>query len=223
MDKPKINFKSIIRNGIIILAIVILGVVGYKVFVKKDAPKGALQTVAGGVVQTTDNSGFTASSGVGQDFLQLLLSVQSIHLDEAIFGNKAFALLQDFNRPIPADTNPGRQDPFAPIGIEGNIISTQISTGSPSSISATGSTLNGTLLAEDPSATRWFEYGTTPSFGTMTTPKSQAQPGPFAEAITGLTPNTTYYVRASALIAGITISGNTVTWKTALAAAPKKK
>ncbi len=217
-----LNVKAIIRNGIIILVVAVLGYAGYAVFLKKDSSGPALQTTAGQPAATASSSGFAASTAaVGQDFLQLLLSVQSIHLDDAIFSNKAFGLLQDFNRPIPPDQDPGRQDPFAPIGRDGTAISTQVSTASPSSITSTASTLNGSLLASDPTATRWFEYGTTDKFGIMTTPKSQTVPGAFAEQVTGLLPNTTYYVRAGALIGGITVTGNTVTWKTAQAAAKR--
>lgn len=212
--------KSIIRNIIIAVVIIVLGFVGYKFFfAKPQASTGSLQTTQGtatGPAPVSTSSSVDSTSTIGQDFLAQLLSVKSITLNISILSNKAFLLLQDFNRPIPADTNPGRTDPFAPIGTDGSIAAVQVSTSNPSSITSTTSTLNGSLLVTDPSASRWFQYGTTATLGTMTTPKAQPTPGAFAETISGLTPNTTYYVQAGASVGGVTVMGNLVTWKTAL-------
>jgi hypothetical protein len=217
--------KSIIRNIIILAIIVALGIVGYKMFFnKKPAATGGLATTSGSVqtVPAASSSTPVIDPSVGQDFLALLLSVQSIRLDDSIFKSKEFAVLQDFNRPIPPDQNPGRVNPFAPLGADGAASIIQISTSNPSSITANASTLNGTLAAADQGSTRWFEYGTTPSLGTMTPPKMQTTPGAFAEPVTGLSPNTTYFVKASALIGGKTVSGNVVTWKTAQGGTQKR-
>jgi len=219
------KIKPIIRTTIIIAAVVIIGVVGYKVFFNKSsAPASALQTTAGvGAGQPTPPSNTVSSTSstafVGQDFLTLLLNVQSIKLDDSIFSNKEFTLLQDFNRPIPPDTNPGRPNPFAPLGIDGGAgtASSQITTSNPSSVTATTSTLNGALLVAMPGVTRWFEYGATANLGAMTTPKAQSTQGAFAEIISGLLPNTTYYVKAVASINGTIVSGNVLSWKTAQA------
>ena len=165
-------------------------------------------------VAVADANAATASN----EFLTLLLSVQSIKLDDSLFAKPAFTTLQDLSRPINPDTNPGRKNPFAPLGADGTAaISTQVSTSNPSAISATSSTLNGVISINDPSATHWFEYGTTPSLGTMTTPRTQANPGAFSEQVKGLLPGTTYYVKAAAMIGGQTIAGAQVTWKTAQA------
>ncbi len=216
--------KHIIRNIIIIAVVLILGLVGYKIFFgKKAAPAaGGLQTTSGTGAGTSGapkiGTASPASAGdtsIGQDLLTTLLSIESITLDDSIFKNKGFALLQDFNRPIPTDDNPGRPNPFAPIGADGTAGAAVVATSNPSSITPTSSTLNGTLVAGDPSATRWFEYGTTSSFGMMTTPKTQVNPGAFAETVDKLLPNTIYYVRADASVGGTTILGNVLTWKTA--------
>jgi hypothetical protein len=71
-------------------------------------------------------------------------------------------------------------------------------------------------MAAGPAVTRWFEYGTTQALGTMTTPKTQQNPGAFTETITNLLPNTQYYVRAGASIGGTIFSGTILGWKTAL-------
>ncbi len=179
-------------------------------------PSTGLQTTSGLPDVTTSSGDIVTSDPTGgQDFLALLLSVQSIKLNDSFFTSKAFTTLQDFNRPIPPDTNPGRTNPFAPIGQDSSSISTQVSTSGPSAITSTSATLNGTLSAGGAGNTRWFEYGTTSDLGTMTAPKDQATAGAFAESLTGLTPNTTYFVKASASIGSMTISGNVVTFKTA--------
>jgi len=210
------KFSSTTRTVLIIAIVVILGAAGYVVFFKKSGTTstGSLQTTQSSTPQAAGTAQPTVLPA-DQDFLTQLLNVQSIKLDQGIFSNQAFALLEDFNRPIPPDSDPGRANPFAPIGADAPSSATQISTSNPSSILPTSSTLNGTLSANDPSATRWFEYGNTQALGNLTAPKSQPTPGSFAETISGLIPNTTYYVRAGAQVGGRTIEGNIVTWKTA--------
>lgn len=212
--------KTIIRNSIIFIAVFILAVIGYEVFFAKKSAAPSLQTTSGlGVTVPGAAAPVSASpdvNSVGSDFLSLLLSVQSIKLDDSVLSSKPFTVLQDFNRPIPPDTNPGRQNPFAPIGADSTTVSTQVSTTNPSSITATSATLNGAVMVGGPSVNRWFEYGTTQALGSLTVPKVQQNPGAFAEPISGLLPNTTYYAKAMASINGVTNAGNIVTWKTAL-------
>ncbi len=221
--------KSVIRNIIILLVIIILGVVGYQLFFKKKADTNtgaALQTTAGlgaTAASGTANSGATVGPSVGQDFLGLLLNVESIKLDDSIFTSKAFTILQDFNRPIPEDHDPGRQNPFAPIGSDTTSVATQVSTSNPSSITTTTTTLNGSITVGGSSVTRWFEYGTSSLFGSTTPQKTQDVAGAFAEPIDKLLPNTIYFARADASIAGTTIAGNVITWKTAISPVQKAR
>lgn len=223
--KPGLNIKSIIRNVIIAVIVVAIGYFGYSYFFKKGATTtdtGSGLTTTAGINTPTDTSSSTdtgASTGadLSGDFLATLLSVQSINLDDRIFTNPAFTSLQDFSRPLLPDTNPGRPNPFAPLGSDAQGVSTQISTSNPSLITANTSILNGTLTVEDSSAMRWFAYGTTLALGSTTVQKAQTTPGAFAETIIGLTPNTTYYVKAMASIGGQTVAGNLITWVTAQA------
>lgn len=220
--------KSIIRNIIILAVVITLGIVGYKMFFNKKAPAptGGLATTSGvgaAGTQSAPTQASTSGAPVGQDFLTLLLSVQSIRLDDSIFKSKAFESLQDFNRPIPPDTNPGRPNPFAPLGSDGALSGAVVSTSNVSSITTGSAMLNGTLSVTDGQTTRWFEYGPTAALGTMTPPMLQSAPGAFAETVTGLTANTTYYVKASAMVGGATVSGNIVTWKTAQGGTQKKR
>ncbi len=208
------NKSKIIRNIIIFLIVFILAIVGYRMFFGKKQSTPALKTTTpAGIPASSTKS--TGNSTVGADFLALLTSIQTIELDDSIFSSKAFLVLQDFNRPIPEDTNPGRPNPFAPIGADSAIVSSQVSTSNPSSITGTMTILNGTLAVGGQSTSRWFEYGTTTALGTMTAPKTQQNPGAFAETIDKLIPNTTYYAKAGATINGVVVGGNIVTWKTA--------
>lgn len=184
-------------------------------FFGNKAKTPALKTTTSATVPTSSSQGSTAKNTVGADFLALLTNIQTITLDDSIFSSKAFTVLQDFNRPIPPDTNPGRPNPFAPIGADSAVVSSQVSTSSPSSITGTMTILNGTLSVGGPATSRWFEYGTTTALGAMTAPKTQQNPGAFAETIDKLIPNTTYYAKAGASINGVIVGGNTVTWKTA--------
>ena len=212
--------KKIIRTIIILAVVVGLGAVGYKYFLAKPAATttdSGLATTAG--VSTDPSVAATADANVttsSNQFLSLLLDVQSIKLDSTLFASPSFTTLQDLSRPIVPDTNPGRANPFAPLGQDTTAqASAQVTTSNPSSITASATTLNGVLVGADTSTTRWFEYGTTPTLGIMTTPRSQSAPGAFAEQVTQLAPNTTYYAEAAANVDGETIYGTQVSWKTA--------
>ena len=213
--------KKTLSTLVILLVVAGLAFGAYKYFIAKPAAPagtdGGLSTTAGVATDPVTTATPDADvSSAANEFLTLLLSVQSIKLDDTLFANPSFTTLQDLSRPITPDTNPGRKNPFAPLGADGtSAVSTQVTTSNPSSIGATTSTLNGVLSIGDPSVTRWFEYGTTTALGTMTTPRTQANPGAFAEPLTGLTPATTYYVKAAASIGGQTVYGAQVTWKTA--------
>jgi hypothetical protein len=214
--------NSILKTIIILAVLTGIAMAGYMFFFKKDTPpgvQGGLATVAGTAVNTGVDTAVLNQNAqnASRDFLALLLNIRSIKLDDTLFTSPAFSALADLSRPINPDTDPGRANPFAPLGADSDVISTQVTTSNPSAITATASTLNGVLSIGGPSITRWFEYGPTPALGTMTTPKPQANPGAYTESITGLLPDTTYYVRASASVGGQVIGGAVVTWKTATA------
>ena len=92
------------------------------------------------------------------------------------------------------------------------------STGSASSITSTGATLNGTVNAFNASTTVTFEYGQTTSYGTSVTANPSPVTGmsdtPVNYAITGLAPNTLYHFRVVATNSGGTTQGLDQTFTT---------
>ncbi len=68
----------------------------------------------------------------------------------------------------------------------------------PGGITSTGATLAGRVVANGLASTYWFEWGTTPAFGSSSTPQSAGSgtgPVDHEHAVTGLTPDTLYYYR----------------------------
>lgn len=92
-----------------------------------------------------------------------------------------------------------------------------VTTGSASSISSTGATLNGTVDPNGKATTFWFEYGTSTGYGSETT-HSSAGSGTSAAAqsatIGGLAQGTTYHFRIVASSADGTTNGSDQTFTT---------
>lgn len=85
----------------IVLTVVIVLFIGYGVSDRNPST---------GLIQKQSASG---SSAVEQEILQLLMDVQSITLDSAIFQDPAFVTLRDFGRKIIQEPS-GRENPFIP-------------------------------------------------------------------------------------------------------------
>ncbi len=77
------------------------------------------------------------------------------------------------------------------------LIAPSITTGSPSSISTTGATLNGSLMSTGTTAsvTVSFDWGTTTSYGNTTGGQTLTTADIFGVTLAGLTANTTYHFR----------------------------
>ncbi len=54
----------------------------------------------------------------GKELLKVLLSLNNIRLDEEIFSSPTFTSLEDFTIVLPDFGTSGRENPFAPIGLE---------------------------------------------------------------------------------------------------------
>jgi hypothetical protein len=149
-----------LKNILIFGGIFILLVVGYIVFFGGNTQNTPALTTTGGTTgASTAVTSPTSQSAVGKEFLTTLLNLRNIKLDDSIFTNPAFASLQDFELSLIQETNPGRPNPFLPLGVDQSTATTG-STGS----SQTGTTTGGPV---SPQGT-----GT----GTSTTPTTSPTP-----------------------------------------------
>ena len=204
---------------LIATVIIAIGVFGYWYATSggTPAPKSALQS--SGVQTGGANSPLSVNdTAISDKFLTLLLNMKTIKLDQSIFSDVAFTSLRDFSTTIAPETNPGRANPFAPIGFDvagtANII---VTTGQPSTITKNTATFVGSLPLGSIAAKQYFEYGnknTTPLSNITAGVPSDPSTGTFIFNLVGLVPNTIYYYRAAAISNGATVYGQLVSFKT---------
>jgi hypothetical protein len=91
-----------------------------------------------------------------------------------------------------------------------------VSTGSPSAITATTATLDGSVTANNASASVVFEFGKTTAYGSQAPASAVAglQSAAVAAQLTGLTPDTTYHYRLVATSSDGTTTGVDATFTT---------
>lgn len=177
---------SIIKG--IVISIVILGAMfgGYSMYKKKQATDPAT-----GLVSTTGATNPTITNDqaldVSNQFLQLLLNMQNIKLDQSIFQNPTFQGLKDFSVTIVPRGNEGRTNPFAPVG-QDSIQIPVTTTGPTTTTTASGST---TIFAPTTN-THSTSGNTAPLSGTTPTAQSNSATGgqvilPNDGALSGLT------------------------------------
>lgn len=107
------------KNIIIIVAVIIVVFVAYSLL--KSNPE---------FVSTIQRSSPQKVSNYSFEIISQLNQIQKIKLDTGIFNDPVFKILQDYGRDIQPE-NPGRNNPFEPIGgyvFENVNISTQNST-----------------------------------------------------------------------------------------------
>ena len=232
-----------IRTFIILAVVIALCALGYVIFFKKDTVANLAFTTTGSTrVDTTALPSNDASATQG--FLQTLLNLKTIKLDDTFFSNNAFTALQDNTVTLPQGTPTGRPNPFAPIGTDaipatpapttstpGAPVTTpstpQAGTTTPLQTAPVASVVTGTPTATRTTVTfsatvsggvapdtRYFEWGTSAALGNKTKPITDTNV-PFGTKLTGLTAGTTYYVRAGITIGTVTIVGSTVNFTTA--------
>lgn len=109
--------KKILKAVVFIIIIAIIGVVGYS-FLNKDNGQKAVNPLesSSGVMAVGDVD--VEATSVSNQFLELLLNMQNIKLDQSIFQDESFRSLEDFSVDIVPRGNEGRINPFAPVGVE---------------------------------------------------------------------------------------------------------
>ena len=106
---------------------------------------------------------------------------------------------------------------FGPIQVEvtPETYPPQVTTEGTSSITTSSATLTGNLDSTGGETCQvWFEYGTTTSYGSLTSKLSMSSTGPFSAIISSLNPDTTYHFRACAQNSKGTRYGSDMTFKT---------
>ena len=97
------------KNIVILVIIFAISFFAYTFFFKSSGPTEIL---------TKETPLLGQENVKGKNLLRILLSLNSIKLDEEIFSSQLFTGLQDFTIVLPEVDTPGRPNPFAPIGTE---------------------------------------------------------------------------------------------------------
>lgn len=145
----------------------------------------------------------TVAAGGGTTTFQVRFSPSSLGTK-----NGSIAITNDDN-----DENPYN------LNITGTAINVPVvTTGTATSVTSSGATLNGEINASNSSTTATFEYGTTTSYGSTVTadqsPVSGTTNTSISKAITSLSPNTTYHFRAIGQNTAGTVNGLDATFTT---------
>lgn len=208
------------RLLIIAFVIILICAGGYYYATSGTAPAstGGLQTSTPASASSSSASLDVNDAALGDKFLSLLLNMRSIKLDQSIFSDPAYLSLRDFTTAIPADTNPGRANPFAPIGSDAApAAALGVTTLPPTSVTKATAVFGASVPPGTISESRYFEYGTanvTPLPNITASVPYNPTTGVFTFSIATLAPNTTYYVRAAAKIQGSVLYGAVVNFKT---------
>jgi hypothetical protein len=111
--------KKSLRNLLIFLGIAVLLMVGYFVFFQnKGVSTNQTTSTLSSTARTSATAPLAASgSATGSQLLALLGRVSTLTLNDDIFANPAFAMLQDISIVLPQVDAQGRRNPFAPISV----------------------------------------------------------------------------------------------------------
>ncbi len=118
------TLKNILIFGVIAIIIVLVVVMFVGKTKAPAATPGAngLQTSSGNPVSTIVNpqpQSTVEASQIGQEFINQLVNLQAIKLDDEIFSSLSFQSLEDFTIILVQPGNEGRPNPFAPFDADG--------------------------------------------------------------------------------------------------------
>lgn len=224
------------KTFFILAALVLIGggVIAYSGLGKASQTNGASPLQSSNAGASTPASAATPSAEVSNQFLRLLLSINSISISNELFAKPSYLALVDFSTRLESDGTEGRPNPFAPIGVDqtasaggtgANPVTNQPSQGTQSTlvtnpvsnITATTAIASGIVPSSVIATERYFEWGTMtqPPFDKKSNFVAQNPvTGVFGVQVTNLIPNTTYSLRAVAKVGGQLVYGPIVTFKT---------
>lgn len=205
----------------LIVAIVIFAGVGFNYFFgskKVDTTKSPLSSASATPKSTsTMPSDNATSKTVNKDtqFLSTLLGLSKINIDNTIFANKSFSLLEDNNVEITSDVSVGRDNPFAPIENTSKVTVISVSTLPASQITTTSVILSGVLGSGVNPDSINFQWGLSPDKLTnQLSVGKESLVGTFSKPLVNLKPKTTYYTRAMIRSSGNDFFGEIISFTT---------
>lgn len=111
----------------IVISVIVLVIAALiYLFGRGDSPSATTQVGDSGLVSTNTGtaaglaSASTTGNTAGQQVVTLLRNLSAIKLDDAVFRNPSFALLEDSSVALAPVTNQGRRNPFAAVGTDAN-------------------------------------------------------------------------------------------------------
>lgn len=229
--------KSSSKIIVTILAVSVLSAGGY--FALQSHAKGETEPLLQSQVTNKAVSvqqGNTSTDQAIQGVLTQINNLDQIKLNTDIFQKPEFLALKDISQDLTPPTDIGRPNPFAPIGtdvgaipVDGQLATDSSTAGLPTNglpeivsavktkevqnIGQKSATLNADVGITT-TTNRWFEWGTNQNTVNKTTKQTGTQ-SQFATILTGLTPKTTYYVKAAVEDNGVVTYGDVVLFKTA--------
>jgi len=153
-------------------------------------------TLATGTV-TYSMASATAVSGVSGSMMTIEFTI-----DEAATADTYDLTITAEMRDENNDAVPGVVTNDGSVTVEGDgVVAPSVTTNNATNITTNSATLNGNLNNLGTASTVYvsFDYGLTTAYGSVTTPQEMTTTGPFSFPLTGLSPNTTYHVRAKAV------------------------
>jgi hypothetical protein len=131
--KPSSSKFIWILGAIVVIAVLVYGFFMYGSSASASTDASLVSTTTG--LKSSLPTAATSTGSTGDRVVAILRNLSSIQLSDAVFQNPAFAMLTDLSTQLPPATNPGRRNPFAPVGNDPAIntppnTSTTISSGS---------------------------------------------------------------------------------------------
>ena len=207
-------------------SLLVLGV-GY-IYFANELRSGSIPSVAYGnlsssataseLVENKTGLATSTNSKINSDisFLSTLVSLKNIRIDSSFFSNNLFTKLKSNSVSI-GTAIPGRSNPFAPIDeatVAKSVVTTMVSTGQATQITAKTAVLNGSLGTLSGVTDVYFEYGETDAMGKTINAGNQSLVGTFVKSVSYLNSKTVYFYKACAKISGSSVCGDVVSFAT---------